>query len=140
MKKTAVCLSALLFIPALSQAQASDTVNLSGYLDLGVWRDFNTTGAQVSTIQRSSVVLSGTENLGNGHQAVFRLESRFDMNTGALEGSGKPFWHGEATVGVRGGWGTLRMGRGLTALWSQDWKFDAWYNFNRIGRCAWGAG
>jgi len=114
----------------------SQSLNLSGYLDLGLWRDFNH-AKQVSTIQRSYMALAGTEDLGNGNKVIFRLSTRFDLNTGSLEGPGKPFFHDEATVGVQGPWGRFRMGRGLTALWSQDWRFDAWDNYNRIASPAW---
>ena len=40
-------------------------------------------------------------------------------------------------MGLQGGFGHVRMGRALSAMWSQDWKFDPWGNFNRIASPAW---
>jgi len=142
MKKPAALLSRVLPAALLVAAFAphahaqSQSLTLSGYLDLGLWRDFNH-AKQVSTIQRSNITLAGSEDLGNGNHAIFRLTTRFDANTGSLEGPGKPFFHGEATVGLQGQWGAFRMGRSPTALWSQDWRFDAWDNYNRIASPAW---
>ena len=118
-------------------AWAQSSVSVSGLLDIGVYRGFDGIN-QVGTIQRSNVVISGFEDLGGGMKAMFRLNTRLELDTGSNEGAGiKPFWHGESTVGLQGGWGTVRMGRALTAMWSQDWKFDPWANFNRIASPAW---
>jgi predicted porin len=118
-------------------AWAQSSVSINGLIDGGMFRDFS--GANhVGTIQRSNMALSGQEDLGNGLKAVFRLSTRFELGTGASEDAGfKPYWHDESTVGLQGGWGTIRLGRALTALWAQDWKFDPWANFNRIASPAW---
>ena len=118
-------------------AAAQSTVQIGGYLDVGVFRDFDKT-SKLGTIQRSNLAFSGTEDLGGGLKATFRLSTRFDLDTGLPEGAGsKPFWHDESTVGLQGGWGQLRLGRALSALWAQDWKFDPWANFNRVASPAW---
>jgi predicted porin len=133
-------LSAGLVLGALATPLAAwcqSSVSVNGLLDMGVFRDFDGT-RQAGTIQRSNLALSGTEDLGGGLKAVFRLSTRFELDTGASEGQGaKPFWHDESTLGLQGGWGTLRLGRALTAMWAQDWKFDPWANFNRIASPAW---
>ena len=118
-------------------AAAQSTVQIGGYLDAGVFRDFDKT-SKLGTIQRSNLAFSGTEDLGGGLKATFRLSTRFDLDTGLPEGAGsKPFWHDESTVGLQGGWGQLRLGRALSAMWAQDWKFDPWANFNRVASPAW---
>lgn len=123
----------VLSLPAWSQS----TVSVSGLLDAGVYRDFDHAN-RVGTIQRSNVAFSGAEELGGGLKATFRLSTRLEMGSGSNEGAGfKPFWHDESTVGLQGGWGKIRLGRALTALWAQDWKFDPWANFNRIASPAW---
>lgn len=128
---------ASLLAAAALPAAAQSSVQISGYLDAGVFRDFDKT-SKLGTIQRSNLALSGTEDLGGGLQATFRLSTRFDLDTGASEDAGrKPFWHDESTVGLRGGWGHLRAGRALSAMWAQDWKFDPWANFNRVASPAW---
>jgi predicted porin len=118
-------------------AQAQSTVNISGLVDLGVYRGFDKT-KNVGTIQRSNIAFSGTEDLGGGLAATFKLSHRFDADTGQPEGVGaKPFWQGESTVGLKGGFGSLRLGRALDVVSNNDWAYDPWYNFNRIASPAW---
>ncbi|RGE46303.1 porin [Comamonas testosteroni] len=120
-------------LPAAAQSQ----VSINGLIDAGVYRGFDGVN-QMGTIQRSNLAISGLEDLGGGLKATFRLSTRFDMDTGQSEGAGsKPFWYDESTVGLQGSFGHLRMGRALSAMWSQDWKFDPWANFNRIASPAW---
>ena len=120
-------------LPVAAQSQ----VSIGGLIDTGVYRGFDGVN-QMGTIQRSNLAISGREDLGGGLQATFRLSTRFDMDTGQREGAGsKPFWYDESTVGLQGGFGHVRMGRALSAMWSQDWKFDPWGNFNRIASPAW---
>lgn len=131
------CACAALAAMAWAPAWAQSAVTVNGLLDLGVFRGFDGI-TQVGTVQRSNLAVSGHENLGGGVKAVFRLSTRFEMDTGASEGAGrKPFWHDESTVGLQGPWGTVRVGRAMTAMWANDWKFDPWCNFNRIASPAW---
>lgn len=120
-----------------SPAWTQSNVTISGSLDVGVFRD--TAGAKnVGTIQRSHLQFAGTEDLGNGLTATFRLRHRLDVDTGTPEGAGaKPFWHGESTVGLQGGFGAVRLGRALDAIQGQDWAFDPWENYDRIASPAW---
>lgn len=125
--------SALAALPAWGQS----AVTVGGLLDIGVFRGFDGVN-QVGTVQRSNLAFSGYETLGNGVKLVFRLSTRMELDTGASEGAGyKPLWHDESTVGLSGAWGTLRVGRAMTAMWANDWKFDPWANFNRIASPAW---
>ena len=118
-------------------AQAQSNVAISGSLDMGVFRDIADRW-NAGTIQRSHLQFAGTEDLGDGLAATFKLRTRFDLDTGTIEGNGsKPFWHGESTVGLKGGFGALRLGRALDAIQSQDWAFDAWENYDRITSPAW---
>lgn len=120
-------------LPAAAQSQ----VSISGLMDGGIYRGFDGTG-QAGTIQRSHLAIAGLEDLGGGLKATFRLSTRFDLDTGLSEDHGKkPFWHDESTVGLQGRFGHVRLGRALSAMWSQDWKFDPWSNFNRIASPAW---
>ena len=124
-------------LAATVPAWAQSSVSINGLLDAGVYRGFDGVN-QLGTMQRSNVAISGFEDLGGGLKAVFRLGTRLELDTGNTEGAGfKPFWHDESTVGLQGSWGTVRVGRALTAMWAQDWKFDPWGNFNRIASPAW---
>lgn len=118
-------------------ASAQSRVSISGLLDAGVFRSFDKTN-ELGTIQRSNLAIAGSEDLGGGLQATFRLSTRFDLDTGLTEDFGKkPFWHDESTVGLKGAFGHVRIGRALSAMWAQDWQFDPWANFNRIASPAW---
>ena len=117
-------------------ASAQSTVNISGFLDLGLFRD--TTGkTQVGTIQRSNLAFTGSEDLGGGTSVFFKLSTRFEMDTGATENGNRPFWHDESTLGIKGALGSLKFGRALDATYSNDWNFDPWYYFDRIASPAW---
>lgn len=119
-------------------AHAQSNVTVSGWLDIGVMKK---TGGdlQVGTPSRNNIAFSGTEDLGGGLQATFKLSHRFELDTGAVEASdaARPFWKAESTVGLKGSFGAVRLGRALTPLWNQGWAFDPWYNFNRIASLQW---
>jgi len=134
---TATATTAVGLILGPLPAQAQGRVSLSGLIDVGVYHGFDDTD-HVGTIQRSHVTLAGSEDLGGGLVATFKLQHRFDVDTGGTEGEGrKPFWHGESTVGLKGGFGHLRLGRALDVISNNDWAFDPWYNFDRIASPAW---
>jgi len=131
------CSTCFTLLSAAVPAAAQSKVEIGGLLDGGIYRGFDGT-ARLGTIQRSNLAIAGREDLGGGLQATFRLSARFDVDTGLMEDQGsKPFWHDESTVGLQGRFGHLRLGRALSAMWSQDWKFDPWANFNRIASPAW---
>lgn len=135
-KQTQWGLAGLTLCLASCAVQAQSSVTISGYLDMGVYRGFDKI-TRVGPMGRDNLAFSGTEDLGGGLSAVFRLSTRFEMDTGQVENP-SAFWHDEATVGLKSTTlGTLRVGRGLTALWSYDWQFDPWYNYNRVASPAW---
>jgi len=136
-KPTATVLSALTLSLLGSVAHAQSSVKISGFLDIGVYRGFDHV-KNVGTIQRSNIAFSGSEDLGGGLAATFNLSHRLDLDTGNPEGVGsKPFWQGESTVGLKGAFGSIRLGRALDVIWNNDWAFDPWGNFDRIASPAW---
>ena len=129
MKKTLVALAAL----AVTSAFAQSTVTLSGVLDVGVYyRNTNKENAfptpvnfdnvnSINMVAGSSnrITFSGVEDLGGGLAATFAASMRFAPGNGGLEAGSsgvRPLFHGESTVGLRGGFGAFKMGRWLTAL------------------------
>lgn len=136
MSKNIVALCALLSLGFASGAQAQSSVKISGYLDIGIYRDTAKTW-QVGSIQRSNIQFSGVEDLGGGLAATFNLSHRFNPDTGANESATKPFFHGESTVGLKGAFGSVQVGRRLDAMYANDWEFDPWYNFDRVASPAW---
>lgn len=129
-------LAAGLTLTGLAQAQSS--VTISGTLDIGVSRKTGGT-THLGTIGRSNLAFSGTEDLGGGLAATFKLNTRFDVDTGTLEESDaqRPYWKAESTVGLKGGFGAVRLGRALTPLWELSWAYDAWSNNDRIASPQW---
>jgi predicted porin len=61
--------------------------------------------------------IQGTEDLGGGLKAVFRLENRLNVDTGADTAG----FTGDAFVGLTGGFGTVHLGRSYNAYdYTQD--------------------
>jgi len=127
---------ALVFSSGALHAQSS--VSIGGWLDAGIMK--KTGGStQLGTPSRNNIAFSGNEDLGGGLAATFRLSTRFELDTGQVENSdaARPFWKGEATVGLKGGFGAVRLGRALTPLQDHSYKYDPWYNFDRIASVQW---
>ena len=116
MKKTLVALAAL----AATGAFAQSTVTISGVLDAGLnYTSAPATGASNWAIGRQNnnrVIFSGVEDLGGGMKATFAAQMRFEPNTGNPESNGRPLFQGETTVGLAGGFGSLKVGRWLPAV------------------------
>jgi predicted porin len=131
------CVIAIHCVLASAGAAAQSNVNISGMIDIGVYRD-TASKWNVGSIQRSNIAFSGNEDLGGGLKATFKLSHRFDPDVGQAEGApNKPFWHGESTVGLKGAFGALRLGRALDAIYANDWNYDPWWNFDRVASPAW---
>ncbi|WP_414694277.1 porin [Paraburkholderia sp.] len=103
---------ALATLPAVSRAQSS--VTLYGIIDAGITYVSNAGGSHqvkfddgVSYGNRWG--LKGTEDLGGGLKAVFKLESGFHVGDGTLTNGGSLFGR-QAYVGVQSNWGTLTLG------------------------------
>lgn len=121
MKKT--LLAAALIAGFAGAAQAETSVTLYGIIDTGIGYE-HTTGTKggvdvggsqfgmINGVQSGSRWgLKGTEDLGNGLQAVFQLESGFDSSTGKSAQGGRLFGR-QATVGLQSAsWGRLDLGR-----------------------------
>ena len=100
---------------------AQSTVTISGVLDVGV-RNTSKVAAGAAKLgvtagNNNRLAFAVTEDLGGGLRAIANAQMRFDPTTGTPEGAGaRPLFQGETRVGVSGGFGTVMLGRGLTAL------------------------
>lgn len=138
MKKTLVALAAL----AVTSAFAQSSVTLSGVADVGLIYNNSNAGRMGSEKlvlgagNNNRIIFSGVEDLGGGLAATFAFQMRLDptvgnnergtANVGNLGALGvgvpaapvtsRPLFQGESTVGLRGGFGSVKMGRWLTAL------------------------
>ena len=124
MKKTLLALALMTGFAGVTQAETS--VTLYGVLDGGIaYQRLKGTvdGKRVSQKYTGMINafeygnrwgLRGTEDLGEGLQAVFQLESGFDLGTGQSAQGGRLFGR-QATVGLRSdAWGRLDLGRQAT--------------------------
>ena len=141
MKKSLIALAALVTTGAFAQS----SVTLSGLLDGGVVYSSNaapgTSKFSLGSANNNRIIFSGVEDLGGGLAATFGAQMRFDLFNGTNERGnagniaagnvndangtlvtatglnvGRPLFQGESRVGLRGGFGAIRIGRGLTAL------------------------
>jgi predicted porin len=84
-------------------------------------------------MQFSFIGFRGSEDLGGGLRAVFRLESYVSVDSGSAGRSATatdPFWAREASVGLSGSFGTTVLGRTESPL------YRATINFNPFGESA----
>jgi len=118
MKKTLIALAA---VAATGAAFAQSTVTISGILDVGV-RNTSKVAAGAAKLgltagNNNRVAFGVSEDLGGGLKALANAQMRFDPATGTTEAAnGRPLFQGETRVGLAGGFGTVMLGRGLTAL------------------------
>jgi len=76
-------------------------------------------------LQRSFIGFRGSEDLGGGLRAVFRLESYLRVDTGSAgRNDTDPFWAREASVGLSGAFGTTVLGRTVTPLYLGTINFN----------------
>ena len=119
MKKSLIALAVL---AASGAAMAQSSVTLYGVVDafLGSNKlEVNGVGqrqtiADTSGVNGSRWGLKGSEDLGDGLQAIFQLESGFSLDSGA-SGQGGLLFGRQAFVGLKGGFGTVSLGRQYSA-------------------------
>ena len=129
MKKSLIALAAL---AAVGVASAQSSVSISGRMDAGVRYTAKVApGAANYTIAddggANQIRFAISEDLGGGLRAVADVGMRFDINTGLSQTGGtRPLFQGETRVGVVGGFGTIKFGRGLTAVQGPIGSADPW--------------
>lgn len=109
-------LIAMAVLAASGAALAQSSVTIYGRLDASVGsEDKINVGSTTKLFSGGTVGLTtprlgfrGSEDLGGGLKANFKLEQRIDIDTGALQ---SPSFKGESSVGLSGGFGAVRLGR-----------------------------
>ncbi|MDO9095858.1 MAG: porin [Rubrivivax sp.] len=96
---------------ATGASAQTGSVTLYGRVDLNVTR-ISGEGWRMDQSSTSRFGLRGSESLGGGMSAIFQLESRINPQNGTAESP--RFWGRESWLGLRGGFGTFRMGRTLS--------------------------
>ncbi|WP_110421058.1 porin [Burkholderia vietnamiensis] len=121
MKHTKALLAAGACALAASGAHAQSSVTLYGIIDTGVEFVSHANAAGDHVVRMPGVTgelpsrwgLRGTADLGGGYQAVFTLESGFNVR-GGDPGQGGRLFGRQAFVGLKGGFGTRAFGRQYT--------------------------
>lgn len=122
MKKSLV---ALALTGAFSGAFAQSSVTIYGTVDAGIVKKTDTTVAE-SKRDNNKLGFKGVEDLGSGLKALFQLEIRYEPDTGTNESVTRPLFQGQSRVGLQGDFGTVRLGRGLTAYQETSTAFEPW--------------
>jgi predicted porin len=131
MKKSLLALAVLGAVAGFAQAESA--VVIYGTLDAGVSKISNNktkaNAVTTTTLGRrdnNKLGFKGTEDLGNGLNALFQLEMRYDPDTGTVEAGSRPLFQGQSRVGLSGAFGMVRLGRGLTAFQETSTQFEPW--------------
>ncbi|WP_028225509.1 porin [Paraburkholderia ferrariae] len=151
MKKTAVAVGAALLALSAQSAFAQSSVTLYGLVDTTVRYLTNANsnndgqvamGEGVETPSRFG--LKGTEDLGGGTSAIFKLENQFQLWSGKLDNSSNQLFQRNAYVGLSNTqYGTLTLGRQQTPFFEMmgniydpltvaDFWQDSWA-YNPVG-------
>lgn len=159
MKKTLIALAALAATAGVAHAQSS--VTLYGVVDAMIGQEnvkvqSSTTNTSVSNSKVDGSGLSssrwgmrGSEDLGGGMAAVFTLEGGFGIDTGALANNGGSssstasiLFGRVASVGLKGSFGEVRLGRQYTAYDSLRGATNNTYDSNTFATTGtiWGVG
>ncbi|KQX01586.1 hypothetical protein ASC94_02925 [Massilia sp. Root418] len=131
MKKAIRCAAALLAGAGASAAMAQSNVTVYGLVDTGLVYTTNVNAAGGNMTKMPSLTGSfpsrlgfrGTEDLGGGLQAVFTLESGLSLDTGAM-GQGNRLFGRQASVGLKGAFGTVTLGRQINMTYIAMLKAD----------------
>lgn len=123
MKKSLLAVTVLCGAAGVAHAQSS--VLIYGTVDVGVSKRTGTT-TMVGKRDNNKLGFKGVEDLGNGLNALFQLEIRYEPDTGTNESNVRPLFQGQSRVGLQGAFGTFRLGRGLTPFMESIDAFDPW--------------
>ena len=131
MKKAIRCAAALLAGAGASAAMAQSNVTIYGLVDTGLVYTTNVNAAGDNMTKMPSLTGSfpsrvgfrGTEDLGGGLQAVFTLETGLSLDTGAM-GQGNRIFGRQASVGLKGAFGTVTLGRQINMTYIAMIKAD----------------
>jgi predicted porin len=124
-------------------AQAQTNVTVSGLLETGVRYSTNQNAAGDNQtafadglINPSRLAFSGTEDLGGGMKAIFKLEAGLKLSDGSSvsgaigdynDPAGSRLFGREAFVGLEGDFGKITLGRQYTTGYVATWGFDPIY-------------
>jgi predicted porin len=127
-----ITIAALIIGAFATSAQAQSNVTIYGQVDLGIAKSTGTT-AEMRENTASRLGFKGTEDLGNGLKAIFKLEGEFKADTGALKSSNTLFDR-EANVGLQGAFGTAIIGRTKNLIDGTQSSVDPFSSYGVVGK------
>lgn len=103
---------------AAAACHAQTAVRIYGLVDTGIVLERGGAAGNVNKLSSgislgSRIGFTGTEDLGGGLGAIFTLESGFNADDGSM-GQGGLLFGRQAFVGLKGGFGTVTLGRQYT--------------------------
>jgi predicted porin len=126
MKKSLIALAVLSAVAGAAQAQSSN-VTIYGLVDMGIQRQdiggTATTALDSGNQSGSRLGFKGTEDLGGGLKANFKLEMGVNADTGKSAQNGVTFGR-QAYVGLSGNLGAVNFGRQYTPVFVAIDSFD----------------
>jgi predicted porin len=124
--------AALALLALGGTASAQSSVTLYGLFDVSASVSRAPGGSSMNSVDSGKMTTSylglrGSEDLGGGLSALFKLEHFLRADTGEAARSGTdPFWSRTAHVGLSGAqWGTLTLGRNTTPLFVATLAYNA---------------
>ncbi len=133
-KLNAVAVAALALVAAAG-AQAQSSVSIYGVVDQALASVHNSvdaeknnaaedrlTGVEDGGMTSSYIGFSGTEDLGGGLKALFKLETYVKGDTGVTGTSN--FWGRNSWLGLSGGFGSVMAGQAQTPLYNATVAFN----------------
>ena len=136
MKKSLLALA--IFGAFAGVAQAQSAVTIYGSFDGGLRQVDNVDGngnnktsvGSTGTYNSNRLGFKGVEDLGNGLNAHFNLETEFNTGTGA--GSSTRLFSRAANVGIGGAWGSVDFGRQYSISFKTIGAYDP-FNYKYTG-------
>ena len=130
---------------AATAAVAAPTVYGNVHVSIDTWDKSDTSGAGTNgdpnmVSQTSAIGVKGSEDLGNGLKAIYKLEWQVDVADGGTnpdgssEGGNPGLIKRDQFVGLKGGWGTAAFGTMSTNYKEKGGKVDALYRTVLEGR------
>lgn len=119
MKKSLIAMAAL---AAAGVASAQSTSTLSGTLDFGLEKTASGAELQATNSRNGTtqITWTGTEDLGGGMRANFKVSTAFDATFAAAGAVAAPtnqiFGNNDMFVGLSGGFGEVRLGRSFNPV------------------------
>ena len=142
MKKTLIALAVLGAAAGVAHAQSN--VTIYGIVDTGFIKKSGH-DVEMGENVNNRLGFRGVEDLGSGMKATFELEQRFDLNNGRNK-AGKGYKNksadrdlaGLANVGLKGDWGSVKLGRVNELTTETIRKFDPFYQYG-VGSMMYGS-